>query len=78
MIGLDMSTPVPAIIVTKAHEHTRARCVCQGLVSGCHFWTNINFVHKDCGKRRKGRPSHELNEIRKLIYSRAHGRLEQR
>lgn len=66
MIRLD--TNVLAVAIT-AHTDT----LCQGLVSGCHFWTNINFVHKDCGKRRKGRPSHELNEIQKLIYSRAHG-----
>lgn len=46
--------------------------------AGCHFWTNIIFVHQDCGKRRKGRPFHELDETQKLIYSQAHGRPEQR
>lgn len=56
----------------------RERTPCQGLASGCHCCTNINFVHKDCGKRRKERLSHELNEIQELISSRAYGRLEQR
>lgn len=29
---------------------------------------NINFVHKDCSKKRKGRSSHGLNEIQRLIH----------